>query len=152
MWGVLHGGLEPQPCSLIPAFGKKSEQATKMSILYFMARNLLMHRMATHKAQCHLSKVRGEALNFLDVIRPITSDPTRNLDYVMNMDQTPMFYAMDFMSMIDTVVAHTLNPHTAASDSKHVSVTVTFTASGRHMKASLTGSFPYFCQRLSFTW
>ena len=72
----------------------------------------------------------------LDVNWPIASDPTRDLDYVMNMDQMPMFHAMDFKSMIDMVGACTVNLHTAASDSnKHVTVAVTITASGRSVKS-----------------
>jgi hypothetical protein len=116
--------LQRKACSLIPSFGKKSEQAAKMSISHFMVRNHLTHRMATHKGQHHPSKVEGEVLQFLNVIRPVATAPTRHLDYVMNMDQTPMFHAMDFQSMIDTVGAHTVNLRTAASDTKHVTVTV----------------------------
>ena len=53
----------------------------------------------------------------------------------MNMDQTPMFHAMDFQSMIDTVGVHTVNLHTTASDIKCVMVAVTITASGRRVKS-----------------
>ncbi len=111
--------LQRKACSLIPAFGKKSEQAAKMSMSRFMARNHLTHCMATHKGLHHPSEVEAEALQFLDVIRPIATAPTRHLDYVMNMDQTPVFHAMDFQSMIDTVGACTVNLRTAASDTSH---------------------------------
>ena len=127
--------LHRKACSLVPAFGKKSKQAAKMAILLFMARNHLSHCMATHKVQHYPSEVEHEALDFLDVIRPIMSDPTKNLDYVMNMDQTPIFHAMDFKSTIDMVGACTVNLHTTASDSKRVIVAITITASGRHVKS-----------------
>ena len=65
----------------------------------------------------------------------MTTAPTRHLDFVMNMDQIPMFHAMDFQSMIDTVGACTVNLRTAASDTKCVKVAVTITASGRHVKS-----------------
>jgi hypothetical protein len=48
----------------------------------------------------------------------------------MNMDQMPMFHAMDFKSMIDMVGACTVNLHAAASASKRVTV-----ASGRSVKS-----------------
>jgi hypothetical protein len=82
--------------SLIPDLVTKSEHAVKMSISRFMIKHRLVHCMATHKAQCHPSEVEGEALEFLEYIRPILKEPSRDLNYIMNMDQTPVFHEMDF--------------------------------------------------------
>jgi len=120
--------------SLIPDLETKSEHAVKMSISRFMTKHRLVHRMATHKAQRHLSEVEGEALEFLDYIRPILKEPNRDLNYIMNMDQTPVFHAMDFRTTINRVGARTVNLRTSASDSKRVTVAVTVTASGRRVK------------------
>ncbi len=57
--------------SLIPELETKSEYAVKQSISRWMTKHRLVHRMATHKAQQHPSEVEGEALQFLDYIRPI---------------------------------------------------------------------------------
>lgn len=121
--------------SLKPELHQKSEHATKMSISWFMKNNGLTHRMATHKAQRHPSEVEGEALQFLDVIRPVLLEQNRDLDYVLNMDQTPVYHAMDFRATIDKVGTRTINLRTSASDSKRVTVAVTVTASGKNVKS-----------------
>jgi hypothetical protein len=120
--------------SLIPDLGTKSENAVKMSISRFMKKHRLIHRMATHKAQHHPSEVDVEALQFLDYIRPILLEQNHDLDYIINMDQTLVFHAMDCQKTIDRVGTCTVNLHTSASDSKHVMVAVTVTASGRRVR------------------
>ena len=121
--------------SLKPELNQKSEHAAKMCISRFMKNNGLTHCMATHKAQWHPSEVESEALQFLDVIRPILLEQNRDLDYVLNMDQTPVYHAMDFRGTIDRVGARTINLRTSASDSKRVTVAVTVTASGKKVKS-----------------
>jgi hypothetical protein len=113
---------------------EKSEHAAKMSISCFMKKNKLVHHMATHKAQRHPSEVKGKALQFLDVIRPVLLEQNQDVDYVLNMDQTPVYHAMDFKSTINKVGARRVNLHTSASDSKRVTIAVTVTASGRRVK------------------
>jgi hypothetical protein len=119
---------------LIPDLETKSEYAVKASISRFMMKHRLVHRMATHKAQCHPSEVEGKALQFLGYIRPILQEQNRDPDYIINMDQTPVFHAMDFCTTIDRVGARTVNLRTSASDSKRVTVAVTVTALGRCVK------------------
>ena len=89
--------------------------------------------MATHKAQRHPSEVEGEALQFLDVIRPILLEQNRDQDYVIKRDQTPVYHVMDFCTTIDGVGTRTINLRTSAFDSKCISVAVTVTASGKQI-------------------
>jgi transposase-like protein len=121
--------------SLLPELQRKSEHAVKMSISRFMKKNRLVHRMATHKAQRHPSEVENEALQFLDYIRPILVQPNRDPDYMYNMDQTPIWMAMDDKMTIDKVGTRTVNLRTSACDTKRVTVAVTLTASGRRVKS-----------------
>ena len=116
-----------------PELESKSEHVVKMSISRFMKRNRLVHRMATHKAQRHPSEVEGEALQFLDVIHPVLLEPNHDPNYVYNMDH-PVWMAMDDKMMIDYVGTCTVKMRTAASDTKCVTVALTVTASGRHVK------------------
>ena len=90
--------------------------------------------MATHKAQRHPSEVDAKALQFLDYIRSILQEQNCDLDYIINMDQTLVFHAMDFQNTIDCVGARTVNLRTSASDSKRVTVAVTVTASGQRVR------------------
>jgi hypothetical protein len=120
---------------LKPEFSEKSEQAAKMSISRFMARNNLTHRMATHTGQRHPAEVYAEALAYLDMIRPRLLEPNVDLDYVMNMDQTPVFYAMNDKYTIHRKNEKTINLRTSAADTKRVTVAVTITASGKRLRS-----------------
>ena len=79
-------------------------------------------------------EVEGEALQFLDVIRPVLLEPNRDPNIVYNMDQTPVWMAMDDKMTIDHVGTRTVNIRTATGDSKRVTMAVTVTASGRQVK------------------
>jgi hypothetical protein len=133
--------------SLVPELETKSEYAVKQSVSRWMTKHRLAHRMATHKAQRHPSEVEGEALDFLSYIRPILQERNRDPDFIINMDQTPVFHAMDFRMTIDRVGTRTVNLRTSAADSKRVTVAVTVTASGRRVKQMVVfkGEFVYCC-------
>jgi hypothetical protein len=66
-----------------------------MAISCFLMKNGLTHRVATHKAQRLPGKVRAVALSHLEVQVPLAIDPSCHQDYVLNMDQTPVYYSMD---------------------------------------------------------
>ena len=121
--------------TLMPHLESKSEPALKMSISRFMKKHRLVHRMATHKAQRHPSEVEGEALEFLAYVRPVVIESNRDPNFIYNMDQTPVWMVMDSKIRIDHVSARTVNLRTSASDTKHVTVAVTLTASGRRVKS-----------------
>ncbi len=51
--------------------------------------------MATHPGQRRLAKVYAKVLAYLDVIRPHLLEAYVDLDNVINMDQTPVYHAMN---------------------------------------------------------
>jgi hypothetical protein len=53
-----------------------------------------MHRVATHTAQRNPREVESEALDFLEYIRPCLEGSHRSPDYIINMDQMPIYHAM----------------------------------------------------------
>jgi hypothetical protein len=126
--------LIKKACQLKLKFSTKLEQAQKMSISCFMFRNNLTNYMAMHTAQRHPADVQGEALAYLNVIRPLLLDGTQDLDYILNMDQTPLYHAMYSKTTIHEKGAHTVNLHISAADSKRVTVAVTLTASERSLR------------------
>jgi hypothetical protein len=92
----------------MPQLESKSEPALKMSISRFMKKLRLVHRMATHKVQCHPSEVEGKALDFLAYIRPVLIESNRDPNFIYNMDQTPVQMAMDWNVTIDKVGVRTV--------------------------------------------
>ena len=120
---------------LKPEFSEKSEHAAKMSISRFLARNNLTHRMATHTGQRQPAEVYAEAVCYLDVIRPRLLEANVDLDYVINMDQTAVYHAMNAKYSIHKKNEKTINLRTSAADTKRISVAVTITASGKRVKS-----------------
>jgi hypothetical protein len=80
---------------LRPDFGEKSLAARKMVVSRFLTWNQLTHRVATHKAQRCPGEVREEALAYLEVQVPRVNDSCRHQDFILNMDQTLVYQAMD---------------------------------------------------------
>ncbi len=119
---------------LRPEFAEKTLAARKMVVSRFLARNQLTHRVATHKAQRCPGAVRDEALAHLKVQVPRVNDSCCHQDFIMNMDQTPVYQAMDKGRTIEVVGARSVNLHTLANDSQRVTVAVTITASGKQLK------------------
>jgi DNA-binding transcriptional regulator YiaG len=126
-------GLVRKVGRMKPEFNEKTLQARKMAISRFLARNHLTHRVATHKAQREPGEVRGEALAHLEVQVPRVNDTCRHQDFIMNMDQTPVYHSMGQEVTIDFVGARTVNLRSSANDSQRVTVAVTITASGKRL-------------------
>ena len=79
----------------------KNEGAAKICLSRFLAKNNLTHRVATHMAQRDPREVVAEAVEFLEYIRPRLEDGSRDPDYIMNMDQTPVTHAMNARTTIE---------------------------------------------------
>ena len=130
-------GLARKIGRMKPEFLHRSYGARMMAISRFLAANNLTHRVATHKAQRSPGEVSAEALAFLEVQVPRANDPSRHQDFVMNMDQTPVYHSMEGDKTIDAVGAKTINLRTAANDGQRISVAVTLTASGRRVPSMI---------------
>ena len=93
----------------------------------------MTHRVATHKAQRDPREVEGEALDFLAYIRPHLAGPHRSPNYIINMDQTPVYHAMCSGRTIAKVGVRTVNMRvpSGGAESKRVTLAACITASGR---------------------
>jgi hypothetical protein len=86
-----------------------SEGPTKICLSHFLAKNQLTHRVATHTAQRDPCVVEAEALDFLEYICPRLEGWHRLPDYIINMDQTPVYCAMCSGRTIDLVGVRKVN-------------------------------------------
>jgi len=55
----------------------------------------------------------------------------RNKDDILNMDQTPIAYSFHSRKKLETKGTKTIQVHASTTDTKHVTVAVTITASGK---------------------
>jgi hypothetical protein len=130
---VLRLCLIQKASDLSPVFANKTLCAQKTAISCFMAKNSLVHRMATHTAQSPPQEMCNKANGFLQEIVPIINNGNQLPPFTLNMDQTPVNHAMNPKDTINRRGTRTINLRTAGGDSRRVTVAITITVSGHQL-------------------
>jgi hypothetical protein len=86
--------------------------------------------MGTHVSQRKPDKVAAEASDYMDVMRRIVVGPHRDQHFILNMDQTPVYFSMNAKRTLEVVGVKTVHVRTSTHDTKHAIVVVTITAAG----------------------
>ena len=120
---------------LRPAIHDKSIGAAKRFISHFWMKNNFTHRISTHKAQRDPHKVECKAVEFLKYICSRLTNGSHHPDFILNMDQTPVYQSIDSSMTVEHVGVRTVNLRVSMNDSMHVTVAATITASGRKVKS-----------------
>ena len=118
------------------AFSSKSYAARAQSVSRWMARNHLTIRTGTHQAQAPPETVSSAAEDFMvNIARPAVNQSYRDRRFIINMDQTPVFFSMHPSRSVDTIGSRTVNIRIAKDGSQRATVAVCFTASGHQLKS-----------------
>ena len=96
-------------CELSAAFRRKTPQAKDCVIRRFLASNKIVLRAVTHECQRPPEQLRREALDFIEYARPKIVGPNRHPAFVINMDQTPIFFDMSSGRTLNTSGERTVN-------------------------------------------
>ena len=112
------------------SFRRKTDRSKDCAIRRFLASNRIVLRAVTHECQRPPEQLRREALDFIEYARPKIVGPNRHPAFVMNMDQTPIFFDMSSGRTLNTSGERTVNGRTTSSSTLRVTVSVTATASG----------------------
>ncbi len=134
------------------AFSSKSYAARAQSVSRWMKNNNLTIRAGTHQGQALPQTVTSLATDFIvNIARPAVSvdQPHRHQDFIINMDQTPVFFSMHPTKSVDTVGNKTINIRIAKNGSQRATVAVGFTASGIQLRSMIIFkgnciTFPYY--------
>ena len=112
-------------------FRRKTERSQDQILRRFIAANGITHRIHTHQSQeCHVT-VQNEARNWIEnVFRPILALPNRDPRFIINMDQTPVFFSMLPRTTLEAVGARTVNVRVCKNASARITAAVSVTASG----------------------
>lgn len=90
----------------------------------------MVYRNATHVATVDPVNSHGEAEEFMEYIRPLVNGPHRHPDYVINMDQTPVYFTYDRPRTLELIGTRSVNVRKSTNDTKRATLAVTVTASG----------------------
>jgi hypothetical protein len=115
---------------LDPPFRHKTDRAKDQAIRRFVASHGLVHRVHTHESQKSAQESATEATDWMGIIRPLVAGGHRHQDFVINMDQSPIFFSMVPRTTLNTAGARTVNVKTSTNATMRVTVSITVTASG----------------------
>jgi len=79
---------------LSPEFREKSFTPRCSCVKRFMRVHSFAYRMGTHTSQRPPAEVEGEASDFMRFVRVIVSGANRDWRFILNMDQTPVYFSM----------------------------------------------------------
>jgi hypothetical protein len=80
---------------LSPEFREKSFTARCSAVKRFMVAHSFSYRMGTHTLQRPPAEVEGKAFDFMQFMRVIVSGGNRDMHFIINMDQTPVYFLMN---------------------------------------------------------
>jgi hypothetical protein len=116
-------------------FAEKLFTARFAAVKRFTKHHSLVYRMGTHMSQRHPEEVEDEATDFLNEVRTKVVGPHCDKRWILNMDQTPVYFTMNNKTTLNSVGARTVHVRTSTSDTKRATVAVTITASGNLLPA-----------------
>ena len=94
---------------LSQSFRAKPFNAQWMALKRFMKRHSYTYRMGTHESQRPPEEVADEARVWMEHTRPLVTGPHRDPEYVINMDQTPMFFSMNAKKTLELIGRKTIH-------------------------------------------
>lgn len=132
--------LERKLGELDATFRRKTPNAKKHIIRRISARNKFVYRASTHTAQRPPEEVRGEARQFVAETIPRLATSyygRRDKDFIINMDQTPVFFTMATKYTLELVGTRSVpslgTPHLGSTS--RATAFLSITANGKFLKS-----------------
>jgi hypothetical protein len=115
---------------LSSGFHEKSFTARCSAVRRWIFAHSMSYRMGTHTSQRPPVEVANEATDYMVYMRQIVVGSNRDRRYILNMDQTPVYFAMSAKRTLEVTGKKTIHIRTTADDTKRATVAVTIAADG----------------------
>ena len=112
-------------------FRTKSRNAQLKSTTRFVKKHELVYRIGTNVCQRSPDSMRSEAADFMIDARLIVNQPTRHQDFIINMDQTPVYFTLQRGKTLAKRGSRTVHCRKSTDDTRRSTFSFTITASGR---------------------
>jgi hypothetical protein len=116
--------------TLSSVFNEKSFTAQCSTANCFMCIHSFVYRMGTHESQHKPEEVQEEATDYMRLIRPFLIGNHRDPRFILNMDQTPVYFLMNAKRTLELIGKKTIHIRTSTYDTKRATVAVTITGDG----------------------
>jgi hypothetical protein len=83
-----------------------------------------------HLCQCKLEEVEAEASNYMRLICTLLFGPHCNQHFILNMDQTPVYFLMSTKRTLEVVGKRTIHTRTLTNDTRQATMAVTIASDG----------------------
>jgi hypothetical protein len=93
--------------------------------------------MGTHESQCKPDDVAREALDYMNLMRPLLVGPHCDWRFILNMDKTSVYFCMTRKKTLEVSGVKTIHIHTSTNDTKRVTVAVTIAADGTVLPSTI---------------
>ncbi len=113
-----------------PVFNEKTFVAKQCAMQRFLRAHWIVYGMGTHVSQRNPEEVATEAADFMSLMRPIVTGPHRDRRFILNMDQTPVYFSMSKKRTLEIAGAKTVHVRTSTNDTKCATIAVTIAADG----------------------
>ncbi len=113
-----------------PTFGAKHFVARCSTVKCFIRAHSFVYRIGTHLSQRKPEEVEVEAQDYMRLIHPFLIGRHSDLRFIINMDQTPVYFAMNAKKTLEVVGKKMFHVRTSTNNTKWVTVAVTITADG----------------------
>ena len=110
---------------------RRKKMQTKFSIVRRILRShSIVIRAKTHQAQRHPKEMVDEAKHFVSRISPLLASPNRDQWYIINMDQTLVFFSMVPNKTLNIAGERSINVRTSTRSTMQLTCAVTVSAAG----------------------
>jgi hypothetical protein len=96
---------------LCTTFGVKHFTMWCSAVKRFVRAHSFVYRMGTHLSQRKPDKVEAEAKDYMRLIHPFLIGCHSDLHFIINMDQTPVYFAMSAKQRLEVVGKNNPHPH-----------------------------------------
>ncbi len=117
-------------CCILPPMQQKLALARYWVVHRFLKKHSIVHRMGTKVSQRPPGEVCQEAQEFQDFIHPMLQGPERDLRWIINMDQMPVFFSMHPKKTLEILGKKTIVIRTSTNDTRRATIALTITAAG----------------------
>jgi hypothetical protein len=104
--------------NLSTKFGKKDFVARCSAIKRFVRAHLMVYQMGMQLCQRKMEEDEVEASNYMRLICPLLLGPHCNRRFILNMDQTPVYFSMSTKRMLELVGKKTIHIRMSANNTR----------------------------------
>ena len=110
---------------------RREKMQTKYSVVRRLLRShSIVIRSKTHQAQRHPKEMVDDVKHFVSHITPLLASPNRDQRYIINMDQTPVFFSMVPNKTLNIAGERSINVRTSIGSTMQLTCAVTASAAG----------------------